>query len=281
MGGMYGNDGMYGSSGGGSVPDAFTPPDGTWNVTGIVAPSADKTYDLGTSALRWLTTYTKFVVLSGSTADYGNAITFKSDHSAYVAFHTAADSNGAMFGISKVTDKLVTGDVTGECVVGAQNNAALVLASINTARWRVNASGHIVAHVDATYDIGTAGAIRPRALYLSGAANVGGDLVHTGTNVGFYSTAATARPAAYTQTYSTATRTHAALTTVTVTSAFGTANGAMADPTATWNATAQGIVNDNFKECTTMMAQLVADLTNLKGVVNSLIDDHQILGLAT
>ncbi len=54
---------------------------------------------------------------------------------------------------------------------------------------------------------------------------IDGDINHDGTNVGFYAVAPVARPAAYTQTYSTTTRTHSNLTSSTLTdSTGGTAN---------------------------------------------------------
>lgn len=95
-----------------------------------------------------------------------------------------------------------------------------------------------------------------------------GDLTHTGTKVGFYSTAPAARPAAYTQTYATATRTHANPTAVVVAT---TASTNVAPFGYTTAAQADAIV--------TAVNALVADMANVKQVLNSSIDDDQIQGL--
>lgn len=80
----------------------------------------------------------------------------------------------------------------------------------------------------------------------------------------------------YTQTYSTADRTHANPTAVALTHAVGTADGTVADVGAAFN---QGTLNDNFKECTTQIAALVADMADVKQLVNAIIDDLQARGL--
>jgi hypothetical protein len=46
--------------------------------------------------------------------------------------------------------------------------ASLSFGSNNTIRWQVNSNGHFITAADATYDIGTAGAARPRNSYISG-----------------------------------------------------------------------------------------------------------------
>jgi hypothetical protein len=83
---------------------------------------------------------------------------------------------------------------------------------------------------------------------------------------------------AYTQTYSTADRTHANPTAVAVTNAFGTANATMEDATGAHD---QTILNNNFKELTTQTNALIADVADLKQLVNSIIDDLQTLGLVS
>lgn len=105
---------------------------------------------------------------------------------------------------------------------------------------------------------------------------VAGDLAHTGTNAGFYGVTPAARPSAYTQTYATATKTHANPTSATLTAAFGTSDGTVADVGAAFN---QTTLNNNFQDLATAINALRVDLINLKGVVNSVIDDGQITGL--
>lgn len=111
-----------------------------------------------------------------------------------------------------------------------------------------------------------------------------GDFNHDGTNVGFYGTAPTAQPAAYTQTFATATRTHAALTSATLTdSTGGTANTTVVSIPAingSGATTAQeGAINDNFADLTAQVNALRVDLDNTKQVLNQVIDDHQLNGL--
>lgn len=89
-----------------------------------------------------------------------------------------------------------------------------------------------------------------------------------GVKLAFYGQPAVARPAAYTQTYATATRTHAAptatavaTTAATTTTPYGYSTSAQADAiVAALNA-------------------LVADMANVKQVLNSVIDDQQANGL--
>lgn len=60
-----------------------------------------------------------------------------------------------------------------------QNDTAtgiLAFGSNGTARWTVSASGHLLAFADNTYDIGAAGATRPRNVYVAGNGNFGGSM---------------------------------------------------------------------------------------------------------
>ena len=87
--------------------------------------------------------------------------------------------------------------------------------------------------------------------------------------LGFFGVTLAARPGAYTQTYSTADKTHANMTSaalattgVTQTTPYGFASAAQGDDIAT------------------QFNLLRADLIDLKQLVNSVIDDLQALGLA-
>ena len=95
-----------------------------------------------------------------------------------------------------------------------------------------------------------------------------GTKIGTGTTqkLGFWNATPIVRPSAYTQTYSTATRTHNNLT-YAAPAAYGA--GANGYSTAAMAAAVHAAV-----------IALAADLTNLKQVVNALIDDHQAMGLA-
>lgn len=81
---------------------------------------------------------------------------------------------------------------------------------------------------------------------------------------------------AYTQTYATADRTHANPTTAALTHAVGIADNTVDDVGAAFN---QTTLNNNFKELTTQIAALVADLADAKQVINALIDDLQAAGI--
>jgi hypothetical protein len=88
------------------------------------------------------------------------------------------------------------------------------------------------------------------------------------TNLSFYGVTAAARPSAYTQTYSTASKTHPNMTAAAV----GT--------TASTNITPYGYTtNTQADAIVTAINALITDVTDLKKVVNSIIDDGQALGL--
>lgn len=84
-------------------------------------------------------------------------------------------------------------------------------------------------------------------------------------------------PTTYTQTYATASATHANPTAVALTNANGTADGTVAD---VGGAFSQTTLNNNFRECSDQINALVADLANLKQVVNRIVDDLQAYGFA-
>lgn len=88
----------------------------------------------------------------------------------------------------------------------------------------------------------------------------------TATTIGFLGSAPVARAAAYTQTYATAARTHTALT-----SAAMPAGGAGAAAGA-WDTAA------NRDQAIAEFAALRTDVTQLKNLLNALIDDLQALG---
>ena len=110
------------------------------------------------------------------------------------------------------------------------------------------------------------------------------DLDHDGSNIGFFGTAPAAQTAAYTQTFATATRTHANPTTTGLTdSTGGTTDGTLVAVPAVNGSGAttaqEAAIDDNFAEVAGELAAVIADLDNLKQVVNSLIDDGQTYGL--
>lgn len=107
---------------------------------------------------------------------------------------------------------------------------------------------------------------------------VNGALNHDGTTVGFYGVVPVVRPAAYTQTYATATRTQANPTTDSSSLTYvGSADTIVENVGASFN---QGLLNDNFADLAARINSLYVDMLNVKQLVNALIDDHQALGLA-
>lgn len=103
------------------------------------------------------------------------------------------------------------------------------------------------------------------------------DFLVQSTNIGFFNVTPAARPAAYTQTYATASRTHSNLTAATLTdSTGGTANTTLVAISGTGD---DANVNNNFADLAAQVNALLTDITNVKQVLNSVIDDDQTLGL--
>ena len=137
-----------------------------------------------------------------------------------------------------------------------------------------------IAIDDVTSDLSDhiAGADPHSVYYLAdGTRAISGDLEHIGSNVGFYGVIVTARPDAYTQTYSATSRTHDNLTSATLTdSTGGTANTTVVAISGTSD---DATLNDNFADLTTQINALRADLINVKNILNQVIDDDQTNGL--
>lgn len=99
----------------------------------------------------------------------------------------------------------------------------------------------------------------------------------TTQKLGFFNAAPVVQPSAYTQTYSTADKTHANATQTALTHSVGTADGTVDDVGGAFN---QTTLNNNFKELTTQLENARADVLDVKQLLNSVIDDLQSLGLA-
>lgn len=102
--------------------------------------------------------------------------------------------------------------------------------------------------------------------YTSGEMEIDGDLNHDGANVGFYGVAPVARAGAYTQTYATADKTHAAFTSADLAAFTGGSVGFL-------DAAERDGVRTQFNA-------LRADVADVKQLVNSVIDDLQAIGVA-
>lgn len=103
----------------------------------------------------------------------------------------------------------------------------------------------------------------------------------TTQKLGFFNATPVAQPGAYTQTYATADKTHANPTATALTdNTGGTANTtlqALADGTTYANDVAA--IRNNFADLAASNNALIADLADVKQLVNSIIDDLQSLGL--
>lgn len=101
--------------------------------------------------------------------------------------------------------------------------------------------------------------------------------LHLSGSAGFHGTAPPTQPSAYTQTYSTATRTHSNPTAATLTDSSGGTAGQTIG--AVSGSGADTAINDNFASVTDEINKLIADVANVKQIANSLIDDGQTYGL--
>jgi len=103
----------------------------------------------------------------------------------------------------------------------------------------------------------------------------------TTQKLGFYNATPVARPSAYTQTYSTADKTHANMTSSDLTdNTGGTANTTLenlADGTTYANDHAK--IENNFADIAAEFNKLRADVLDAKQLLNSVVDDLQALGL--
>lgn len=103
----------------------------------------------------------------------------------------------------------------------------------------------------------------------------------TTQKLGFFNATPIVQRSAYTQTYSTADKTHAAATagTLTVADGAGTNDGTIAAITTGGASADQSAVIAAIQELADQINKLIADQLDTKQLVNSVIDDLQALGL--
>ena len=189
----------------------------------------------------------------------------------------------------------VTGGASGAGATGNGGAASLVggaAASTNGSGGAVLGTGGVATGT------GTGGAVTLTAGASAGAGGTGGSVnlasgaatggtegavnVQTVTTgkLGFYGAAAVTQPTAYTQTYSTADKTHANATAATLTdSSGGSANTTIAAVGNTMAGDVSSDINNNFADLAAQHNALLVDVDDLKQLVNSVIDDLQALGL--
>jgi len=97
--------------------------------------------------------------------------------------------------------------------------------------------------------------------------------------VGFFNATPIARPSAYTQTYSTASKTHNNPASATLTDNSGGTAGTTLAAILGGGSACENATKDAIASLAAQINNLRADLLNLKQVVNSIIDDLQSLGL--
>jgi hypothetical protein len=123
----------------------------------------------------------------------------------------------------------------------------------------------------------------PGSMSFTDAVNIGigtttGTKIGTGTTqkIGVWNATPVVRPSAYTQTYATATRTHSNPTAVSVTdNTGGSADTTLQSIGASYSQTE---VRNNFADLAAQHNALVADLANVKQLLNQVIDDQQLIG---
>jgi hypothetical protein len=99
----------------------------------------------------------------------------------------------------------------------------------------------------------------------------------TTQKLGFFNATPVVQPSAYTQTYSTADKTHANFTSSDLTGITASTTGsALAEPGAAYS---QSTLQQNFRRIQDQFVNLRGDVADLKQLVNSIIDDLQSLGL--
>ena len=104
--------------------------------------------------------------------------------------------------IAWLSNNLVIGNEKGGTGAGrtlilqSTGSIAIKTFDANSYGWDFDSSGHFMAHVDNTFDIGASGATRPRALYIAGLGTFGGLLTSAGltTSVNTTYTAASQGP---------------------------------------------------------------------------------------
>lgn len=177
-------------------------------------------------------------------------------------------------------------ELTLQAVGNASNIVGFYMRS-NSLDSLISTYGHLLWSADNTHDIG-ASANRPRDLYLSRAIvsdTTTGIKIATGTTqkIGFYNATPVARPSAYTQTYSTADKTHANPTANAITDHTG-GNAA----TTTFAAITAGAAyaqldmqraRDDLAGIASQLNKLRTDHLDLAQLVNAVIDDLQAIGL--
>jgi hypothetical protein len=108
-------------------------------------------------------------------------------------------------------------------------------------------------------------------------ATTGTKIGQSTSKIGLFGATPVVQRAAYTQTYSSVSRTVGNPTAAALTLSVGTADGTIAD---VGGAFSQTTLNNNFRDCGDQINKLIADVANIRDLIGSLIDDSQAIGVA-
>jgi hypothetical protein len=214
-------------------------------VGGILAastqPRATATYDLGSTGATWATGYINTLIMGTNPAAAGTIRMLKN-----AGISVRNETNGGDINLIKAT-------ATNNVQVGATSgNDGTYVAGTNSVNLQVGANVEFTANATGSTVGRAAGA------------------------VGFYGSAGVTKPSAYTQTYTTASKTHAVPGVTTLVAASGTADGTVADVGTTFSQTG---LNNNFRDVAAAIQALIVDVANTKQVLNAVVDDMQALNL--
>jgi hypothetical protein len=141
------------------------------------------------------------------------------------------------------------------------------------------AAGGVLVYSEGTLEL----SVLTGNVLVANAIEIDGDLNHDGSNVGFFGIAPVARAAAYTQTFATADRTHAARTSAAITVTYTTDDPAITPDAALTIADGDTpTVNELLEYCEELNDQLAktrADLADSAELLNAVVDDLQAYGL--
>ncbi len=218
--------------------------------------------------------------VSGGILNYGSGLVSSSKAGLNVTCQFAVDNllewssssvfAGGAFGHGVIQDELNTGDKFFFVKNGTAANTNAIY--IERANARVGIGPAWVFGAPPLFALDVNGKI-----HTDNEIEIDGALNHDGTTVGFYGVAPATQPSAYTQTYATSTKTHANLTSATLTdSTGGTANTTVVAIAGTGD---DANLNNNFADLIAQINALRVDLENAKQVLNAVIDDDQSIGI--
>jgi len=111
-------------------------------------------------------TFTQAMTLDAS-GNLGLGTTSLSTASGYTTFTVSNASTGGRLAFAQGASVIGTlSNDANALYVQGESSKLLILGSGGSERWRINTSGHFIASVDNSYDIGASGATRPRNVYV-------------------------------------------------------------------------------------------------------------------